>query len=118
MAYIDGCLMPVLPGRRDDYVKMAHDAARIFLDYGAIEVVDSLSDDVPEGKLTDLWRAVQADKAGGESLALSWIIWPSKEARNAGWGKAMADERMKPAPDDPFDGKRMIFGGFKTIVEL
>ena len=117
MTYVDGFLAPVRAGRREDYRRMASDAAKIFIEHGALQVIESLSDDVPEGKLTDMWKAVAGDKEAGESLAFSWIVWPSKEARNAGWEKAMADERMKPPADHPFDGKRMIYGGFETIVD-
>lgn len=118
MTYIDGFLAPVRSGRREDYREAAAKSAQIFIDHGALQVIEAFGDDVPEGKLTDMWRAVQGDKAGGEGLVFSWIVWPSKEARNAGWGKAMEDERMKQAPDAPFDGKRIIYGGFETIVEL
>jgi uncharacterized protein YbaA (DUF1428 family) len=118
MTYIDGFLAPVRPGRREDYREAAAKSAQIFIDHGALQVIEAFGDDVPEGKLTDMWRAVQGDKARGEGLVFSWIVWPSKEARNAGWGKAMEDERMKRAPDAPFDGKRIIYGGFETIVEI
>jgi uncharacterized protein YbaA (DUF1428 family) len=117
MTYIDGFLAPVLPGRRDDYAQMATEAAQIFIDHGAMQVVEAFGDDVPEGKLTDMWRAVDGRKAEGEGLVFSWIVWPSKEARDSGWGKAMADERMKSPADNPFDPKRMIYGGFDLLVD-
>jgi uncharacterized protein YbaA (DUF1428 family) len=117
MTYIDGFLAPVFPGRREDYAKMATDAAQIFIEHGALQVVEAFGEDVPEGKLTDMWRAVDGKKADGEVVVFSWIVWPSKEARNAGWEKAMADERMKPPADNPFDGKRMIYGGFDLLVD-
>ena len=117
MTYVDGFLAPVRAGRREDYRQMASDAAQIFIDHGALQVIESLSDDVPEGKLTDMWRAVAAEKDAGETLAFSWIVWPSKDARDVGWEKAMADERMKQPADNPFDAKRMIYGGFETVVD-
>jgi len=118
MAYIDGFVCPVLPGRREDYRTLSETSSQIFLDYGALQVVETFGDaDVPEGKQTDLWRAVAADKAAGEGIAFSWIVWPSKEARDKGWEGCMADERMKPSPDMPFDPKRMIFGGFETLLD-
>ena len=117
MTYVDGFLAPVKPGRREDYVKMAQDAAQIFLDHGALQVVEAFGDDVPEGKLTDMWKAVAGDKDAGEGVVFSWIVWPSKEARDEGWKTCMADERMKPPADNPMDGKRMIYGGFQTILD-
>ena len=115
MAYIDGFVTPVLPGKRSTYVEQAHAMAKLLLEHGATQVVEGLDDDVPHGKLTDLWRAVQA--GDGEGVAFSWIVWPSKEARTVGWEKAMADERMKPSADMPFDMKRMIFGGFEIVLD-
>lgn len=117
MTYIDGFVAPVFPGRGDDYARMARESAAIFLEHGALQVVETVGDDVHEGKVTDLWRAVQADKAAGETVVFSWILWPSKEARDAGWAKAMADERMTPPADSSFDMKRMIYGGFNVILD-
>lgn len=114
MAYIDGFVAPVLPGKRDDYAKMARDAAGIFLEHGAIQVVESLSDDVPHGKVTDFYRAVAAKD--DETIAFSWIVWPSKAARDAGMAKVMADDRM-PGKDMPFDMQRIIFGGFDMVLD-
>lgn len=115
MAYIDGFVIPVLPGKRDAYAELAREASRFFLEHGAIQVVESLSDDVPHGKLTDFYRAVAAEEE--EAIAFSWIVWPSKEARNAGMAKVMADERMGGAREMPFDTKRMIFGGFEMVLD-
>jgi uncharacterized protein YbaA (DUF1428 family) len=115
MAYIDGFVIPVLPGKRDAYAAMARDAARVFLDHGALQLVESLSDDVPHGKVTDFYRAVAATDE--EAIAFSWIVWPSKDARDAGMAKVMADERMKQMDDMPFDMKRMIFGGFEVVLD-
>jgi uncharacterized protein YbaA (DUF1428 family) len=114
MAYIDGFVIPVLPGRRDDYLALARSASKIFLEHGAIQVVETMGDDVPHGKQTDFHRAVAAEE--GETIVFSWIVWPSKEARNAGMAKVMADDRMKPSDDMPFGMKRMIFGGFDIVV--
>jgi uncharacterized protein YbaA (DUF1428 family) len=115
MAYIDGFVAPVLPGKRDAYAAMARDAAKIFLEHGATQVVESLSDDVPHGKVTDFYRAVAA--RDDETVAFSWIVWPSKDARNAGMAKVMADERMKQNKDMPFDMQRIIFGGFEMVLD-
>ena len=115
MAYIDGFVAPVLPDKRENYLEMARTASRIFLEHGAIQVVETLSDDVPHGKLTDFYRAVAAKD--DETINFSWIVWPSKDARNAGMAKVMADERMKPGRDMPFDMQRIIFGGFEVVLD-
>jgi uncharacterized protein YbaA (DUF1428 family) len=115
MAYIDGFVVPVLPGQRDAYVEMARNAADIFREHGAIRVVECLSDDVPHGKVTDFYRAVAAKEE--ETIAFSWIVWPSKEARDAGMAKVMADDRMNPKDAMPFDLQRIIFGGFVVAVD-
>lgn len=117
MAYVDGFVAPIKPGRKEAYRAMCTAAAAIFIEHGATRVVECWGDNVPEGKTTDLWRAVQADKAAGEGLVFSWIVWPDKAARDAGWEKAMADARMKPSDDMPFDGKRIIFGGFDVMLD-
>jgi uncharacterized protein YbaA (DUF1428 family) len=115
MAYIDGFVAPVFPGKREGYAEMATKAAAIFLEHGAIQVVETLSDDVPHGKVTDFYRAVAAKE--DETVAFSWIVWPSREARNAGMAKVMADERMKQNQDMPFDMQRIIFGGFEVVLD-
>ena len=82
-------------------------------EFGATTVVDCWGDDVPEGKVTSFPMAVKLEP--GETVAFSWIIWPSREARDAGNKKMMDDPRMQPTGDMPFDMKRMIFGGFEMI---
>jgi uncharacterized protein YbaA (DUF1428 family) len=115
VAYLDGFVAPVREENKEAYRAMAAKAAAVFLEFGALRVVESWGDDVPHGKVTDFYRAAQAEE--GENVVFSWVIWPSKEARNAGWEKVMADERMKPEGDMPFDGKRLFWGGFETIVD-
>jgi len=115
MAYIDGFVVPVLPGKRDAYIALAKQAARVFLDHGASQVVETLADDVKHGKLTDFYRAVAAEE--GETVNFSWILWPSKAARDDGMAKVMADDRMKPDGDMPFDMQRMIAGGFEIVLD-
>jgi len=117
MPYIDGFVAPVLPAKREAYVEMARDAAKIFLEHGALRVVETLSDDVPHGKVTDFYRAVAAEE--GETINFSWIVWPSRAARDEGMAKVMADERMKPgAKEMPFDMQRIIFGGFEMVLDV
>ncbi len=114
MTYIDGFIVPVPAGRKEDYRKMAEKAAAIFKEYGALKLVECWGNDVPHGKITDFYGAVKAEP--GETIVFSWIVWPSKEVRDEGSKKLMADPRMKPE-DMPFDGKRMIYGGFELLLE-
>lgn len=116
MGYADGYLLAVPAENKDAYRKMAEKAAVVIREHGASRVVEAWGDDVPEGKVTDFRMAVKAGK--GEEVVFSWVEWPSKEARVEGWKKVMADERMKPDHGTmPFDGKRMIYGGFTPIVD-
>jgi uncharacterized protein YbaA (DUF1428 family) len=115
-AYVDGFILPVPEASRQAYREMASTAAAIFLEYGALRVVEALGDDVPDGKITDYRRAV--DQAKGEEIVYSWIEWPDKATRVSGWEKVMADPRMKPDPDNmPFDGRRMFWGGFEVLID-
>src|SRR4051812_29309494 len=93
MAYIDGFIIPVAPGQKDAYREMAKVAAEVFIDSGAQRVVECWGDDVPHGKVTDFYRAVDASE--GEGLVFSWIVWPSRAARDEGSQKVMADPRMQ-----------------------
>ena len=116
MTYVDGYLIAVPTAKRAAYIKLAEQAAVIFRDHGALRVVECWGDDVPDGKLTSFPLAVK--KQDDETVVFSWITWPSKAVRDEGMKKAMADPRMKHNPGDmPFDGKRMIYGGFEVIVE-
>ena len=111
--YVDGCVIPVPAANLDAYREMADKHAAILKEYGATRTVDAWGDDVPDGKVTDYKGAVQATK--DERIVYSWVEWPSKEARDIGWKKAMEDPRMNVKM--PFDGKRMIYGGFKPILD-
>ena len=111
MGYVDGFVVPVPEGNKETYREMAAKAAAKFKQYGAVRVVETWGDDVPDGKLTDFKGAVKA--TGDEKVVYSWIEWPSKQTRDEGWKKMMAE----PHPEGmPFDGKRMIWGGFSPIV--
>jgi uncharacterized protein YbaA (DUF1428 family) len=113
--YADGYVLPVPDGNKDAYRAMADKASAVFRDYGATRVVEAWGDDVSDGKVTDFNRA--AHKQDGETVVFSWVEWPDKETRTAGWEKFMKDERMQHDPNDQtFDGKRMIYGGFEPIV--
>ena len=116
MSYVDGFVIPVPTDNKDKFFEMARRTAPIFLEHGASQVVECWGDDVPDGKVTDFRRAVNAE--AGENVVFAWIVWPSKEARDAGMKKVMEDPRGQPGPDMPFDGKRMIFGGFAAVIEV
>ena len=116
MTYIQGFVIPVPQEKKQDYTKMARDAAPIFTDYGATRIVEAWGDDVPDGKQTDMKRAVNAE--GGENVVFSWIEYPDKATVDEAQKKMESDERMQQAPEDmPFDGKRLIYSGFETILE-
>ena len=114
--YLDGYLVPVPEGKKEAYRELAQKAAQVFKEYGATRVVEAWGDDVPDGQVTDYKRAVKA--ADGERIVYSWVEWPDKATRVEGWKKVMADPRMQPGENEmPFDGKRMIYGGFVPIVD-
>ena len=115
MNYVDGYVAAVPTANRDKFLRHAQDAAVIFKEYGALQVVECWGNDVPEGKLTSFTMAVQ--RKDDETVIFSWVIWPSKAVRDAGWAKVMADPRMQADKNPmPFDGKRMIYGGFEMII--
>lgn len=116
MVYIDGFVMPVKTARKEEYRKMAADAAALFLEYGALQSVECWADDVPKGKVTDFQGAVKLED--DETVVFSWIVWPSKPVRDAGQKKMMEDPRMKMPDDLPFNAQRMIFGGFAPILDV
>ena len=116
MNYIDGMVAAVPTENKALFLEHAREAAEVFKDHGALQVVEAWGDDVPDGEVTSFPMAVQ--KKEGESIAFSWIVWPSKEVRDAGMEKVMCDPRLDPETNPmPFDGKRMIFGGFQIIME-
>jgi len=125
MSYIDGFVIAVPTANKQRFIEHATSGDGVFMDLGATRVLQCWGDEVPDGKLTDFRKAVQA--ADDETVVFSWIEWPDKATRDAGMAKIMAmmndpaqvDPRMDPAKNPmPFDGKRMIFGGFEPIVTL
>lgn len=117
MAYVDGYVIAVPDANKAAYVEMAKKMAEIFKANGATRVVENWGDDVPEGKLTSFSMAVKREE--GESVVFSWVVWPTKEQREAGWKRVMEDPIMSQSQyANLFDGKRMIYGGFETIVDL
>ena len=115
MTYVDGFVAAVPTANRDAFRKHAEAAAAVFKEHGALTVAECWGDDVPEGKLTSFPMAVK--RKDDETVVFSWITWPSREARDAGMKKVMADPRLQPETSPmPFDGKRLIYGGFQMIV--
>jgi len=116
MSYFEGFVVPVPEANKDAYRKHAADAAPIFLDIGVRRHFEAWDSDVTEGKTTDFRKAV--DARPDEKIVFAWFEYPSKEARNAANEKMMSDPRMmEMGANMPFDGKRMIMGGFDAIVE-
>ncbi|MGE0349313.1 DUF1428 domain-containing protein [Hydrogenophaga sp.] len=114
MNYIDGFVAAVPTARQADYLEHARLAAEIFRKNGALSVVECWGDDVPEGKLTSFPLAVQ--RKPDETVVFSWITWASKQARDAGMKQFMDDPRVKDM-QMPFDGQRLIYGGFAVILD-
>lgn len=121
-AYVQGFIVPVPEGNKEAYREAALGMWEIMKDYGATRVVEAWQDDVPEGKRTDFFRSVKAEP--GEIVVFSFVEWESREACDGAHEKMMQDERMKRFMEDntdtkpPFDGKRMVYGGFRPVVEL
>ena len=115
MSYVDGYVIPVPAANKAAYKAMAEMTLVMFKEFGAIRVVECWGDDVPDGKVTDFRRAVKAE--GDETIVFSWVQWPDKATRDAGHRKMMEDPRMSGMTDIPFDGKRMILGGFSVLLE-
>lgn len=117
MAYIDGFVIAVPTANRQQFIDHARTFDSLFMEFGATRIVEAWGEDVPDGKQTDFKRAVQA--TGDETVVFSWVEWPDKATRDAGMQKMMEDPRMDPEKNPmPFDGKRMIFGGFEPVLEL
>ena len=110
MTYISGFVTPVKPENKDAYIESARMAWPLFQEFGALSMNEGWGDNTPDGKVTDFRRAVQA--TAEETVAFAWEEWPDKATRDASMKKVMEDPRM------PFDGKRMIFGGFEQVVEV
>lgn len=118
--YVDGVILAVPTRAKAAFIEHATIFDTFFMDFGATRIIEGWGDDVPHGKQTDFFRSVQA--RDDETVAFSWVEWPDKATRDAGMKKMMEDPRMDPANQDnppmPFDGQRMIFGGFVPVVEL
>ena len=118
MAYVDGFVIPVPRANVEDYRKVATEAARVWREYGALEIHECIADDVKPGEVTSFPQSVQLKP--DEIVFFSWIKYESREHRDRVNEKVMADPRIKnQSPDKmPFDGKRMIYGGFASFVDV
>jgi uncharacterized protein YbaA (DUF1428 family) len=119
--YIDGFVMAVPTANKDKFTAHAEMADSVFIEFGATRVIECWGDDVPDGETTDFRKAVKAKD--DEAVVFSWIEWPDKQTRDAAMAKIMSedfsDERMDQEKNPmPFDGKRLIFGGFAPVAEL
>lgn len=116
MSYIDGFVAAVPTANREKFKAHAEAAADVFKEHGALQVMECWGDDVPDGEVTSFPIAVK--RKDDETVVFSWIVWPCRQARDEGMSKVMADSRLHPdANPMPFDGKRLIYGGFTPIVE-
>ncbi len=121
MTYIDGFVIACAEDKKQAFIDHARKADGMFIEMGAIRIVECWGDDVPDGTITDFRMAVKAE--AGEAVLFSWIEWPDKDTRDAAMAKMVdpnnSDPRMDPALNPmPFDGKRMIFGGFVPVVDM
>lgn len=116
MTYVDGFILAVPKDKLEAYKALAEKGRDIWMEFGALSYVEAVGDDVPVGELTSFPRAVQLKD--DEVVIFSWITYESREARDIIMKKVMEDPRMKYDMENmPFDGKRMIYGGFTTLVE-
>lgn len=116
MTYVDGFVAAVPTANKEAYRKHAEEAAVVFKEHGALKLVECWGDDVPDGEVTSFPMAVKCKD--DETVVFGWIVWPSREARNTGMQKTMEDPRMHPDRNPmPFDGKRLVFGGFEAILD-
>jgi uncharacterized protein YbaA (DUF1428 family) len=116
MAYIDGFVAAVPTENKEKYLKHAKLAAVVFKENGALKITEGWGDDVPDGEVTSFPMAVKCKE--DETIVFSTIVWPSKEVRDAGWQAVMSDPRMHPDENPmPFDGKRLIYGGFEMMLD-
>lgn len=119
MSYVDGFIVPVPTKNLDAYRRLSRKAGKIWREFGALEYIECVADDVKPGKWTSFPQAVKLKK--GETVVFSWIVYKSRKQRDKINAKVMADPRLESMMNPkaiPFDGKRMIMGGFKTFVDV
>jgi uncharacterized protein YbaA (DUF1428 family) len=118
--YVDGFVVPVPKRKLDAYMKMARRVGRIWIEHGALEYVECIADDVKWGKRTSFPRSVKM-KRPSETVIFAYVVWKSRRDRDRIQEKAATDPRLADLRDPrnyPFDGKRMIFGGFRPVVKM
>lgn len=116
MTYIDGFVLAVPTAKKEAYRLHAEAAVPLFQRHGAIRMVENWGVDVPDGEVTSLPMAVKCKP--DETVVFSWVIWPDKATRDKGWAEMPNDPEMSAMTEMPFDGKRMIFGGFEPLLEV
>jgi uncharacterized protein YbaA (DUF1428 family) len=117
--YVDGFVVPVPKDKLDAYKRIARKAGKVWREHGALEYVECVADDVKPGKTTSFPQSVKLK--ANEVVVFSWIVYPSRKVRDQVNAKVMKDPRLAAMMNPksmPFDGKRMFFGGFKTMIEL
>jgi uncharacterized protein YbaA (DUF1428 family) len=115
MSYIDAFVIPLPTDNVDAYKKFAKTASKLWMEHGALAYSEYLADDVQHGKTTDFYRSVKAKE--GETIAVGFATYKNKKHRDEVMKKVMSDPRMS-GMGMPFDGKRMIFGGFASFIDL
>ncbi len=117
MKYVDGFVAAVPTNNQEEYLKHAEEMGLVFKEYGALGIVETWGDDIPDGEVTSFAMAVKCEQ--DETVVFSWVTWPSKQVRDEGMRKLMEDPRMTDESNPmPFDGKRLIYGGFQVVLEL
>jgi len=117
MSYVDGCVIPVPKRKLQAYLRMARKVGKVWREHGALQYRESVADDVKPGKWTSFPQAVKLKP--GEVVFFTWIVYKSRKQRDRVVAKVMKDKRLASMMDPkamPFDGRRMIYGGFKTRV--
>ncbi len=116
MSYVDGYVIAVPTANKQAYKKTSLITSDVLRECGALKLVECWGDDVPEGKLTSFPMAVKLEP--NETVVFSWVVWPDRQARDRGTEQAMADPRMQPGTKAmPYDGTRMIYGGFEVLID-
>ena len=113
--YVDGFVIPVPAAKKEEFIAFARQGWPLFKEFGALRIVECWGDDVPKGKVTDFQSAVKA--TDDEVVVFAFAEWPSRAVRDEAYKKMMADPRMQDPKSAPFDGKRMIYGGFTPVVD-
>lgn len=118
MSYVDFFLVPLLPSREQEYKQQIELFASVMKDFGMLEYCEAIGDNVPHGEVTDFYRSVAAQ--GEETVVASFAVWPDKQTRDRAWEEGMKDPRMAQMDghERVFDGKRMVYGGFRPIFEF